>query len=137
MATTIYTTDATATGGRVGTVTSAEANLTLTLDRPKAMGGQGAGQNPEQLFAMGYSACFTGALRAVAAKAGKNVDAATITAVVHFIKGEDGFSIGVDLKGAFPGTDKAEAKALMEAAHQVCPYSKATRGNIPVTLSVV
>ena len=136
-ATTVYTTEATAIGGRAGKVTSADGGLELTLAYPKSMGGDGKGNNPEQLFAMGYSACFTGALGVVARKAGKTADGAQITVAVHFVKGDDGFSLAADIKGSIPGLDKAETQKLLEAAHQVCPYSKATRGNIPVTLTAI
>ena len=133
----LYTTEAIAIGGRGGKVTSGDGNLDLTLALPKEMGGDGKGNNPEQLFAMGYAACFAGALGLVARKAGKKIDGAKIHAAVGIGKDETSFGLSVDLKAEIPGVDKAEAKALLEAAHQVCPYSKATRGNIPVTLTVL
>ena len=102
------------------------------------MGGDGArGTNPEQLFAAGYSACFAGALGLVARTQGVNPGPFTISADVNFLKGDDGYGIGVKLIGTFPELEKSKAEALMTAAHQVCPYSKATRGNIPVELTVV
>jgi Ohr subfamily peroxiredoxin len=134
--TTIYSTQATAIGGRNGKVASAEAQMDLALGYPKSMGGDGTGNNPEQLFAMGYSACFAGALGVVARNAKVSIDGAKVTATVHFVKEATGFSLAVDLKGELPGLDQAAAQKLMDEAHQVCPYSKATRGNIPVTLSV-
>jgi osmotically inducible protein OsmC len=132
-----YTTEATATGGRAGRVTSSDGALDLTLGFPKEMGGDGKGNNPEQLFAMGYAACFTGAFNLVARKAGKKTDGAQITAVVGLTRSEGGLDLEVELKANVPGLSKEEVKELLETAHQVCPYSKATRGNIPVTLTVI
>jgi len=137
----VYTAHAHTTGGRAGgTSKTDDGRLEVTLDTPKAMGGNdGPGTNPEQLFAAGYSACFLGALKAVAR--GEKVqipDDTTIDASVSF--GENakgpGFAIAVELKITVPGFDKAEAEALVEKAHQICPYSNATRGNVDVTLTV-
>ena len=137
----VYTAHAHTTGGRAGgTSKTDDGRLEVTLDTPKAMGGNdGPGTNPEQLFAAGYSACFLGALKAVAR--GEKVqlpDETTIDASVSF--GENakgpGFAIAVELKITVPGFDKAEAEALVEKAHQICPYSNATRGNVDVTLTV-
>jgi Ohr subfamily peroxiredoxin len=97
----------------------------------------GAKANPELLFAAGYSACFEGALRLVAGQQKKNVQNARITAAVTFGKTPDGgFGLAVKLRGQLPDLPRAEAEQLMQQAHQVCPYSKATRGNIDVELSV-
>lgn len=137
----VYTAHAHTTGGRAGgTSKTDDGRLEVTLDTPKAMGGNdGPGTNPEQLFAAGYSACFLGALKAVGR--GEKVqlpDETTIDASVSF--GENakgpGFAIAVELKITVPGFDKAEAEALVEKAHQICPYSNATRGNVDVTLTV-
>jgi len=137
----VYTAHAHTTGGRAGgTSKTDDGRLEVNLDTPKAMGGNdGPGTNPEQLFAAGYSACFLGALKAVAR--GEKVqlpDETTIDASVSF--GENakgpGFAIAVELKITVPGFDKAEAEALVEKAHQICPYSNATRGNVDVTLTV-
>ncbi|MEQ8599289.1 MAG: organic hydroperoxide resistance protein [Devosia sp.] len=137
----VYTAHAHTTGGRAGgTSKTDDGRLEVTLDTPKAMGGNdGPGTNPEQLFAAGYSACFLGALKAVAR--GEKVqlpDETTIDASVSF--GENakgpGFAIAVELKITVPGFDKAEAEGLVEKAHQICPYSNATRGNVDVTLTV-
>lgn len=137
----VYTAHAHTTGGRAGgTSKTDDGRLEVTLDTPKAMGGNdGPGTNPEQLFAAGYSACFLGALKAIArGEKVKLPDETTIDASVSF--GENakgpGFAIAVELKITVPGFDKAEAEALVEKAHQICPYSNATRGNVDVTLTV-
>lgn len=135
----LYTTTATSHGGRAGKVRSADGVIDLPLAMPKEMGGPGgAAANPETLFASGYSACFEGALRLVARMQGKTLPADTgITASVTIGKTPDGgFGLAVDLKGILPGMPREEAEKLMHAAHDVCPYSKATRGNIEVKLSV-
>jgi osmotically inducible protein OsmC len=137
----LYTAHAHTTGGRTGTSTTDDGRLTLTLDTPKALGGNdGAGTNPEQLFAAGYSACFLGALKAVArAEKVKIPDEATIDASVSI--GENakgvGFAIAAELQITLPGIERAQAEDLVAKAHQVCPYSNATRGNIDVTLTVL
>lgn len=137
----VYIAHAHTTGGRAGgTSKTDDGRLEVTLDTPKAMGGNdGPGTNPEQLFAAGYSACFLGALKAVArGEKVKIPDETTIDAAVSF--GENakgpGFAIAVELKITVPGFEKAEAEALVEKAHQICPYSNATRGNVDVTLTV-
>lgn len=133
----LYTAHATSKGGRAGNVKSDDGLIDFNLTVPKSMGGDGArGTNPEQLFAAGYSACFAGALGVVARTQNVNPGAFTIAADVTFNKGDDGYSLSVTLTGRFPELDKTKAEALMQAAHQVCPYSRATRGNIPVTLAV-
>jgi Ohr subfamily peroxiredoxin len=133
----LYTAHATSKGGRGGNVKSDDGLIDFNLTVPKAMGGDGAkGTNPEQLFAAGYSACFAGALGAVARTQGVNPGPFTISADVTFNKGDDGYSISTRLLGTFPELEKSKAEALMQAAHQVCPYSRATRGNMPVELSV-
>ncbi len=134
----LYTATATAQGGRNGRVRSSDNVLDLPLAMPKELGGAGgAVTNPEQLFAAGYSACFESALRLVAGKAGKSVKDASITAAVTIGKTPDGgFGLAVELTGKLPGLSKEEAEQLMHTAHEVCPYSKATRGNIEVKLSV-
>lgn len=135
--TALYTAHATSKGGRGGNVKSDDGLIDFNLTVPKTMGGDGArGTNPEQLFAAGYSACFAGALGLVARTQGVNPGPFTISADVNFLKGDDGYGIGVKLIGTFPELEKSRAEALMAAAHQVCPYSKATRGNIPVELTV-
>ncbi|MEO5807495.1 organic hydroperoxide resistance protein [Devosia sp.] len=136
----LYTAHAHTTGGRTGVSRTDDGRLAVNLDTPKEMGGNGgAGTNPEQLFAAGYSACFLGALKSVArAEKVKIPDDARIDASVSF--GENaqgiGFGIAVELAITIPGFDHAQAEALVEKAHQVCPYSNATRGNIDVKLTV-
>jgi lipoyl-dependent peroxiredoxin len=134
----VYTAESTATGGgRDGHVKATSGRIDLDTRPPKEMGGSGEGTNPEELFSAGYSACFLGALRLVARNEKIDLDDATgITAQVGF--GKDpagGFGINAHLIGYIPGFEQAAAEELMEKAHQVCPYSKATRGNIDVKLS--
>ena len=134
----LYTASATAHGGRNGTVESSDGILDLDLTMPKEMGGPGdeGATNPEQLFAAGYSACFENALRRVGGQQKKNVRDASVTANVGIGRDGNGFGLKVELVGHLPGLQREEAEALMHDAHQVCPYSKATRGNIEVMLSV-
>ena len=135
----LYTASATAHGGRNGTVESSDGILDLDLTMPKEMGGPGdeGATNPEQLFAAGYSACFENALRRVARRQKKNLSEDTsITANVGIGRDGNGFGLKVELIGHIPGLLREEAEALMHDAHQVCPYSKATRGNIEVELSL-
>ncbi len=135
----LYTAQATSTGGRTGTSRSSDGVLDLTLTTPRELGGAGGtGTNPEQLFAAGYSACFIGALKAVAAKQKiKLPDDVSITAQVGIGPIPAGFGIQVAMTITIPGFEGAAAQALVDAAHQVCPYSNATRGNIDVTLTLV
>ncbi|HND31751.1 MAG TPA: organic hydroperoxide resistance protein [Myxococcota bacterium] len=133
----LYTAAATATGGRSGRVLSADGVLDLPLTMPKGLGGSGeAGANPEQLFAAGYAACFGSALGMIARMQKVNLGSIQITARVTIGKDDTGFGLAVELVGHMPDLERAQAEALMAAAHQVCPYSRATRGNIPVTLTV-
>lgn len=135
--TVIYKTHATATGGRDGAARSDDGSVDVKLVVPKEMGGPGGvGANPERLFAAGYSACFLGAMKAVSAKEGVKVPAdATVTAEVGFgPRSEGGYGITVDLTISLPGVDRAQGERLIHAAHQVCPYSNATRGNLDVGL---
>lgn len=135
----LYTAHATSTGGREGTSKSDDGVLDLKLTTPKEMGGNGAtGTNPEQLFAAGYSACFIGAMKYVAMTQKITLPADTsIMADVGIGPIPAGFGIQVALHVKIPGMDRAAAEKLVEAAHGVCPYSNATRGNIEVTLNVV
>lgn len=130
-----YKTTATTKGGRDGRAILDGNALALAMALPKELGGAGEGHNPEQLFALGYSACFGQAILLLAKKHGLDGQAARVTADVT-LNTDDGFSLAVDLKVSLPGADKAALQALVEEAHQVCPYSKATRGNIPVTLAI-
>jgi osmotically inducible protein OsmC len=137
----LYTATATSTGGRAGTTKSDDDRLSATLSTPKELGGDsGPGTNPEQLFAAGYSACFIGAMKAVAARQKITLPAeVSNTAKVSIgpMTGKDGaFSIAVEMAISIPGMDKAAAQKLVDAAHEVCPYSNATRGNIDVKIAV-
>jgi len=138
----VYTAHATSTGGRTGTTESSDGAIKLTLVTPKELGGPGgAGTNPEQLFAAGYSACFIGALKAVGARQKIALTSeVSIKADVSIgpMTGKPGaFGIAVAMAISLPGLDRAAAEALVAAAHEVCPYSNATRGNIDVALTVV
>ena len=134
----LYTAHATATGGRDGHVTSSDNVLDLDVRTPRELGGAGGVySNPEQLFAAGYAACFDSALNLVARMAKVKTGITTVTADVSIGKLDTGgFGLAVTLDVNVPGVDQAVAEELVEKAHQVCPYSNATRGNIPVTLSV-
>ncbi|MGI8649913.1 MAG: organic hydroperoxide resistance protein [Rubrobacter sp.] len=131
----LYT--ATAHGGREGRVESSDGKTNENLVVPEGMGGPGGdGTNPEQLFAAGYAACFEGALRLVAGKQKKDVGNASVTANVGIGPEGKSFGLEVELIASVPGVSKEEAQELVDAAHEVCPYSKATRGNVDVTLTV-
>ncbi len=136
----LYTTQATSTGGRVGSSKSADGVLAVTLTSPKELGGDGAaGTNPEQLFAAGYSACFLGALKFVAGKAGVKIPAeSTVSAKIGIGPRDDGQGFGIEaaLTITVPGVERDTVEKLVQQAHVVCPYSHATKGNIPVTLTV-
>ena len=131
-----YITSATTKGGRNGRSMLDSGALALSMALPKELGGAGDGHNPEQLFALGYSACFGQAILVVAKKHGIDGQAAKVIADVT-LNTDGGFSLAVELKVSVPGADKAKVQALVEEAHTVCPYSKATKGNIPVKLTVV
>jgi osmotically inducible protein OsmC len=133
---TLYTAVSTAHGGRDGHVKSSDGIIDLDLKTPKEMGGPGgAGTNPEQLFAAGYAACFESAMRVVARKQKKSLTDAHVTGRVSFNVTDDGkYVLSVELHGKVEGMSREEAEALMRAAHEVCPYSNATRGNIEVKL---
>ncbi|MFF4494345.1 organic hydroperoxide resistance protein [Streptomyces sp. NPDC001546] len=131
-----YTAVATAENGRDGRVATADGKLDVVVNPPKELGGSGAGTNPEQLFAAGYSACFQGALSVAARNENVDVSGSTVTAEVGIGKNDEGFGIIVKLTASIPNVDAAVAKDLVEKADQICPYSKATRGNITVELNV-
>jgi Ohr subfamily peroxiredoxin len=135
----LYTAHATATGGREGSAKSSDGALDVRLSTPNELGGAGGpGTNPEQMFAAGYSACFIGAMKAVAGKQKIALPAdVSITADVGIGPIPAGFGIQVALNISLPGMDRAVADKLVAAAHQVCPYSNATRGNIDVALNIV
>jgi osmotically inducible protein OsmC len=132
----LYTAEATAHGGREGHVKSSDGHLEADLRMPKEMGGPGGeGTNPEQLFAAGYAACFESALRLVARLQKKPLTDARITARVTLNADGTKYVLSVELEGQIEGVPVEEALSLMHAAHEVCPYSNATRGNIDVKLS--
>ncbi|MFC5069817.1 organic hydroperoxide resistance protein [Flaviflagellibacter deserti] len=128
-----YKTSATTKGGRNGRAILADGGLALAMALPKDLGGSGEGHNPEQLFALGYSACFGQALLVLGKKHGVDTQDARVTADVT-LHVDGGFSLAVELTVSIPGVDKDKVQALIEDAHTVCPYSKATMGNIPVKL---
>ena len=133
------TAHATSTGGREGTSKSSDGALEAKLTTPKELGGNGAfGTNPEQLFAAGYSACFIGAIKAVAAKMKLTVPAdVSIDASVDLGPVGQAYGIAARLNVSLPGMDRVQAQTLIDSAHQVCPYSNATRGNIEVSVTLV
>jgi len=134
----VYTARASVTGGRKeGRAASEDGVLDQTLTAPKETGGPGTGTNPEQLFAVGYGACFQGALGLVAKKQGIDTADSAVEVAVGFGPEGESFAITVDITARIPGVDAETAQALVEAAHEVCPYSKATRGNVPVTVTGV
>jgi osmotically inducible protein OsmC len=136
----LYQTSAKATGGRVDHAATADGNLKVDLARPKELGGGGgAGTNPEQLFAAGYAACFLSSMQYVAAQGGPKVAAdANVTATVGIgPRAEGGFGLEVALAIYLPGLASADAQALVRKAHDVCPYSNATRSDLNVRLKIV
>jgi Ohr subfamily peroxiredoxin len=135
----LYTAHATATGGREGRGVTSDNSIDVKLTTPKELGGAGAaGTNPEQLFAIGYSACFLGAMKFVGGRDKIAVPADTsVNGSVGIGPVPTGFAIEVELKISLPGLDRETAERLVAAAHIVCPYSNATRGNIDVTLTIV
>jgi Ohr subfamily peroxiredoxin len=133
----LYTAVATATHGRDGRAVSSDGKLDLQLAVPVEMGGSGQGTNPEQLFAGGYAACFASALGLVGRQAKVDVSDAVVTGEVGIGKQGEGFGLAVTLRVELPETvDQETGRKLVEQAHQVCPYSNATRGNIPVELVI-
>lgn len=135
----LYRTSATSTGGREGHSRTEDGRVELQLSTPKELGGAGGpGTNPEQLFAAGYSACFLGALKVAGQQLKLKIPAdATVKATVGIgPRSEGGFGITADLTVSLPGIDRADAQKLVETAHQICPYSNATRNNVAVGLNV-
>ncbi|MBO8198293.1 organic hydroperoxide resistance protein [Streptomyces smyrnaeus] len=133
----LYTAVATATHGREGRAVASDGKLDVQLAPPREMGGDGQGTNPEQLFAAGYAACFASALGVVGRRAKVDVSEAAVTGEVGIGKQGEGFALAVTLRVELPdGLDGETGRALVEQAHQVCPYSNATRGNIPVELVI-
>ena len=135
----LYETEVTATGGRDGKAASADGLLSVSLSVPKSLGGPGGeGTNPEQLFAAGYAACFLGAVKLVA-RTRKVVPSAepSVTAKVSMGPVPVGYALAVELKVSLPGVEESVAEAVVTGAHERCPYSNATRGNIDVKLTVI
>ncbi len=134
----VYATTVTSTGGRDGAVRSADGVLDLKLAVPKELGGPGGSKsNPEQLFAAGYAACFHSALKLIAGQQKLSIHDSTVTATVGIGPTDaGGFALEVDIAVSLPGLEAAKARELVHAAHGVCPYSNATRNNIPVRLAV-
>ncbi len=133
----LYTATATAFGGREGRVTSDDGLLDLQVIPPAGLGGKGGATNPEQLFAAGYSACFGSAVAHVARAQKLRTGPVEITARVGIGPVEGGFGLTVALEARLPELAREQAEALVNAAHQVCPYSNATRNNVNVTVTVV
>ncbi|MGK7376733.1 organic hydroperoxide resistance protein [Planococcus sp. 1R117A] len=134
----LFKTSAIATGGREGRVVSEDNMIDIKLETPKEMGGPGGGTNPEQLFAAGYAACFDGMLNAIAKKEKTELTSTSVKADVSFLKDEadNGFKLAAVLNVSVKGVDEEKARELVEKAHEACPYSKATKGNIEVELKV-
>jgi len=132
-----YTTVATTKGGRNGRAILDNGGLGLAMGLPKEMGGAGEGHNPEQLFALGWSSCFGQAILALSKKHGIDGQDARVTCAITIDKDDVSFALKAEIKVAIPGADKAKVQALVDDAHRICPYSRATRGNVPVTLTVV
>ena len=132
-----YVTSATTKGGRNGRAILDNGGLGLAMGLQKELGGNAEGHNPEQLFALGWSACFGQAILALAKKHGLDGQDARVTCAVTLDKDEISFALKAELKVSIPGADKDKVKALVEDAHKICPYSRATRNNVPVTLTVV
>lgn len=133
----LYTAIATATSGRDGRATSDDGLLDVALTPPRALGGNGTGTNPEQLFAAGYAACFGSALSLIARQQKISTGPVSVTAQVSLGTVGQGFGIAVVLEVSIADLPRDQAQALVEQAHQVCPYSNATRGNVDVDLVVV
>jgi len=135
----VYTSRALSTGGgrRGGRSVSDDGQLDVTLQAPKEVGGPGGGTNPEQLFAVGYSACFNGALHAVAKKHGEDVTGAQTEVAIGFGPEGDSFGLTAEITVSVPGMDLVRIQELADATHRFCPYSKAISGNVPTTVTAV
>jgi osmotically inducible protein OsmC len=133
----LYTAEATVRGGRDGHGRSSDGSLDLDIRPPKELGGPGGGTNPEQLFALGYGACFQSAMRVVGRRMGVDTSGSAVTARVTLGTLEGGaYGIAAALQVAIPGVDRETAERVLKAAHEVCPYSNATRGNIAVAITL-
>jgi len=138
MAKVLYTAEAQVSGGRLhGHGRTSDGNLEVDLRPPKELGGPGDGTNPEQLFAVGYAACFESALNTVARRMKLELGETSVVGRVSLVPNESrGFDLTVELDLTVPGVEGEQAIGLVQATHGVCPYSNATRGNIPVTITV-
>ncbi|UKA63848.1 organic hydroperoxide resistance protein [Arthrobacter sp. FW306-04-A] len=137
---TLYTAEAVASGeGRDGNARTNDGKLDVALASPVELGGNGQGTNPEQLFAAGYAACFHSALRLVGRKARADLSDSAVAAKIHFgaLDGREGYGLAAELEIALPALDRETAEQLVAKAHQICPYSNATRGNIAVDIKLV
>jgi Ohr subfamily peroxiredoxin len=135
--TTLYTTTAISKGGRAGgKVALTDSGLWYHAEHSKGLGGSGEGANPEQFFALGYANCFNSAVLFVASQKKIDASAAVVKCEVGIGRGEGGLGLSAKLMLSIPGMERAQVQELLDAAHQVCPYSKATRGNIPVELVI-
>jgi Ohr subfamily peroxiredoxin len=134
---TVYQTAATSTGdGRNGRSRTVDGILDVALATPKELGGRGGATNPEQLFAAGYAACFHSALKLVARRMRVELVDSAVTVEVGLVKRGQGYGLQAAIEAELPGVDPAQAQQLVDAAHQVCPYSAATRGNVEVSVAV-
>ncbi len=137
MADTLYRTQAHVSGGRKeGHGRTADGKLDVDLDLPQEMGGKSAGTNPEQLFAVGYAACFLEAVKLSGRQRKQRIDEANVDSDVQLLKDDDGLRLAVTLLVHIPGLEREQVQEIVDAAHQVCPYSKATRGNVDVDVRV-
>ena len=133
----VYRTSATSTGdGRNGHSRTSDGTLDVDLATPREQGGRGGATNPEQLFAAGYAGCFHSALKVAARGEGITLTGSEVTVSVGLVKGDDGFSLAVTITADLPGVPREQGEQLLAQAHQRCPYSKATRGNVPVDLAL-
>ena len=132
-----YTTKATTTGGREGRAILEDGGFGLAMALPKEIGGSGQGMNPEQLFALGYSSCFGSAILAMGRKHGVDTSKASVTAEVTLEKDEISFALSVAISVRLPGVEREAAEKVLHDAHEICPYSRATRGNVDVTLTLL
>ncbi len=132
-----YTTKAVSSGGRAGRSILEDGGLGLAMALPKVMGGDGNGHNPEQLFALGWAACFNQAVIALAKKHDLDGQNAKVGVAISIEKDAISFALSAEISLSLAGADKTKLEALIKAAHEICPYSRATRNNVPVTLTVV
>lgn len=133
----LYTAEVTATGGRNGHVKSSDGKIDLAVNKPEAMGGNGQGTNPEQLFASAWSACFLGAMHAVSEKDNVDLKDAQVKVKVSFHAENNAFFLSAEIQSHVPSLSQDQTQQLIEKAHRVCPYSKAIKGNVEVSLKAI